>query len=164
VETTPGTPKITPTPTALFPGMPTPCKGLGITHGAGEDDETESLGQLVNEDDTEGLPGLERSSGWDPGPSTAENPSIEATEVTTGQQTETAVHNFTSQEYVCYARDTVTMSINAVDYPSQVITFSPQVQGHPWVPVGSLVGPRFLAGIRGSPQKIRLLWVPVALW
>ncbi len=30
------------------------------------------------------------------------------------------------------------------------------VEGQPWVPVGSLVGPRFLAGIRGFPQKIRL--------
>ncbi len=38
-----------------------------------------------------------------------------------------------------------------------------EVEGQPWVPVGSLVGPRFWAGIRGSPQKIRLLWVPVAL-
>jgi hypothetical protein len=38
------------------------------------------------------------------------------------------------------------------------------VEGQPWVPVGSTVGPRFLAGNRGSPQKIRLRWVPVALW
>ena len=38
------------------------------------------------------------------------------------------------------------------------------VEGQPWVPVGSTVGPLFLAGIRGSPQKIRQLWVPVALW
>ena len=38
------------------------------------------------------------------------------------------------------------------------------VEGQPWVPVGSTVGPRFLAGIRGSPQKIRQRWVPVALW
>ena len=36
------------------------------------------------------------------------------------------------------------------------------VEGQPWVPVGSTVGPRFLAGIRGSPQKIRQRWVPVA--
>ena len=39
-----------------------------------------------------------------------------------------------------------------------------RVEGQPWVPVGSTVGPRFLAGIRGSPQKIRQRWVPVALW
>ena len=38
------------------------------------------------------------------------------------------------------------------------------VEGQPWVPVGSTVGPQFLAGIRGSPQKIRQRWVPVALW
>ena len=37
-----------------------------------------------------------------------------------------------------------------------------RVEGQPWVPVGSTVGPRFLAGIRGSPQKIRQRWVPVA--
>jgi hypothetical protein len=41
---------------------------------------------------------------------------------------------------------------------------APMVEGQPWVPVGSTVGPRFLAGNRGSPQKIRLRWVPVALW
>ena len=41
---------------------------------------------------------------------------------------------------------------------------SVEVEGQPWVPVGSTVGPRFLAGIRGSPQKIRQLWVLVALW
>jgi hypothetical protein len=28
-----------------------------------------------------------------------------------------------------------------------------KVEGQPWVPVGSTVGPRFLAGIRGSPQE-----------
>jgi len=39
-----------------------------------------------------------------------------------------------------------------------------KVEGQPWVPVGSTVGPRFLAGIRGSPQKIRQRWVQVALW
>jgi hypothetical protein len=39
-----------------------------------------------------------------------------------------------------------------------------KVEGQPWVPVGSTVGPRFLAGIRGSPQKIRQWWVQVALW
>jgi len=39
-----------------------------------------------------------------------------------------------------------------------------RVEGQPWVPVGSTVGPRFLAGIRGSPQKIRQRWVQVALW
>ena len=27
------------------------------------------------------------------------------------------------------------------------------VEGQPWVPVGSTVGPRFLAGIRGSPAE-----------
>ena len=28
------------------------------------------------------------------------------------------------------------------------------VEGHPWVPVGSLVGPRFLAGIRRPRRKL----------
>ena len=32
---------------------------------------------------------------------------------------------------------------------------------NPGSPFGSTVGPRFLAGIRGSPQKIRQRWVPV---
>ena len=77
-ETTPGTPTLPPTPTALFPGTPTPCKGLGTTYGAGE--ETASLGQRANEEDTKGPPGFERSSGWDPGPPSAENPSPEATD------------------------------------------------------------------------------------
>ena len=30
------------------------------------------------------------------------------------------------------------------------------VEGQPWVPVGSTLGPRFFSGIRVSPQKIRL--------
>ena len=79
-ETTPGTPTLPPTPTALFPGTKTPCKGLSTTYLAGEDHKTESLGQRANEDDTKGLPGLERSSGWDPGQPTAENPSTKATD------------------------------------------------------------------------------------
>jgi len=79
-ETTPGTPKIIPTTIALFPRTLTPCKGLGTTYGAREDDETTSLGQRANEDDTKGPPGFERSSDWDPGPPTAENPSPEATD------------------------------------------------------------------------------------
>jgi hypothetical protein len=37
------------------------------------------------------------------------------------------------------------------------------VEGNPCIPVGVSVGPQFLAGICGSPQKIRALWVPVAL-
>ena len=41
------TPLIIPAPTATW--SPTPCKGLGITYCAGEDDETESLGQRQKE-------------------------------------------------------------------------------------------------------------------
>ena len=53
-----GTPSIIPTPQALFTGPPTHIKGLGNTYGAGEDDETASLGQRTNEEDTKGPPGV----------------------------------------------------------------------------------------------------------
>ena len=35
-----------------------------------------------------------------------------------------------------------------------------QVEGQPWVPDGSTVGPRFLGGNRGFPHKNRQPWVP----
>ena len=34
------------------------------------------------------------------------------------------------------------------------------VEGQPWVPDGSTVGPRFLGGNRGFPHKNRQPWVP----
>ena len=53
--TTLGTPKINPTPKALFPGSPTPRKGLGIMFCEGEDDETEEEGRPGEDDKTESL-------------------------------------------------------------------------------------------------------------
>jgi hypothetical protein len=50
------------------------------------------------------------------------------------------------------------------EVPVQSLERAEGVEGQPWVPIGSLVGPRFWAGTRGSPQKIRQRWVPVALW
>ena len=35
-----------------------------------------------------------------------------------------------------------------------------RVEGQPWVPDGSTVGPRFLGGNRGFPHKNRQPWVP----
>ena len=37
---------------------------------------------------------------------------------------------------------------------------SRSVEGQPWVPDGSTVGPRFLGGNRGFPHKNRQPWVP----
>ena len=46
---------------------------------------------------------------------------------------------------------------SGVRMPSSV---SPEVEGQPWVPDGSTVGPRFLGGNRGFPHKNRQPWVP----
>ena len=50
---TPGTPQIAHTPTALFPGSPIPCKGLGIMFRAGEDVETEEERRPGEDEETE---------------------------------------------------------------------------------------------------------------
>jgi hypothetical protein len=54
-------------------------------------------------------------------------------------------HTNKGKDTAC-ARVTCEMSYHA--------TMTAKVEGQPWVPVGSTVGPRFLAGIRGSPQKM----------
>jgi hypothetical protein len=41
-----------------------------------------------------------------------------------------------------------------------IFSFRGGVEGQPWVPDGSTVGPRFLGGNRGFPHKNRQPWVP----
>ena len=50
--------------------------------------------------------------------------------------------------------------LNAEDMLSFLQHYVLMVEGQPWVPDGSTVGPRFLGGNRGFPHKNRQPWVP----
>jgi len=67
-----------------------------------------------------------------------------------------------STEIATTADHVVFVIVMALDQLAAHLLTNPveQVEGQPWVPDGSTVGPRFLGGNRGSPHKNRQPWVP----